>query len=778
MDPARWKRLEPLLDQLLELPAPDRIHYLEQLRTSDPQAGVELEVLLHWCDRPDGFLERPVVREAASLLSEPEPGSPVPASIGPFRIVRELGQGGMGAVYLAERADGQFEQRVALKLIRGVFTPGDYLVRRFLEERRILASLQHSGIARLLDGGMTPDGFPWFAMELVEGQRIDRYSDRQRLPIEQRLRLFMDVCDAVQYAHQNLVVHRDLKPSNILVTDTGSIKLLDFGIARLVTPGDGSDATESTLRALTPDYASPEQIRGEPLTTATDVYSLGVILYEQLTGDRPYRLTGRSSLEIDRTLSEREIPPPSNAAARVGSAVAAHRGTTPERLARRLRGDLDTIVLAALRTEPDRRYGSAEQLALDIRRHLEGRPVSAHRDTIGYRSARFIGRHRIGVAAAALIGSLLIGTTVVTQVQSRRTARERDKAAALSGFMIDLFAAPDPWYGGGASLTVRELLDSGAARIGREFHSQPEMKADLLNMIGRSYQGLGLFDQAEATLESALVASRRTGSDFRIARDMMWLGSLASDQEDFAAAESLSRSALARQRRAVPEGSPELMSQLIYLAEVLRKTGRLDEAESLVREAVAIARRQRPEAPLRLALMLNDLGHVLRDRGDHSGAMARYREALKLRRAALGRDHPDVANLELNLARVLHLSGDTAAADLMRHAIQVKRGAFGDDHPEIAWDRAELAAVLEDRGAWAEAESLYRAALTVQRRALPPGHTRTATTLLGLGRVLLARGDRAGARPLMEEALGMYQRAAWRNQGRIEEAKALLASMD
>jgi serine/threonine-protein kinase len=303
------------------------------------------------------------------------------------------------------------------------------------------------------------------------------------------------------------------------------------------------------------------------------------------------------------------------------------------------------------------------------------------------------------------------------------------------------------------------------------------MKSDLLNMMGRSYQGLGLFDVAAATLESALVTSRRTGSDVRIARDLMWLGNLASDREDFAAAESLSRSALASQRRSVPAGSPELMAQLIFLAEVLRKTGRLDEAESLVQEALAIARRQRPEVPLRVALMLNDLGHVLRDRGDFAGAATRYREALELRRAVLGPDHADVANLEINLARVRHRLGDTTAATAMRNAIAVKRRAFGDRHPEVAWDRAELAEVLEGQGELVEAESLYLAALEVQRRALRPGHTRTAVTLLGLGRVALARGDSASARDRIAESLTMLRGADWPEQRRIQEGERILASL-
>jgi serine/threonine-protein kinase len=766
-----------LLDAAIELDPEDRLAYLDTECAGDPVLRADLERLLQACERAAGSLAQPAPQSYATLFADLAGGPSLDGvRVGPYRIVGDIGHGGMGAVYLADRADGQFEQRVALKLVRGALSTDDHIARRFLEERQILALLDHPHIARLLDGGVTVDGIPWFAMDFVPGTRLDRYCDAQRLSTEKRLQLFLEVCDAVQYAHRNLVVHRDLKPSNILITETGDVKLLDFGIAKLLTGGEGAAATQ-TLRALTPEYASPEQIRGEPVTTASDVYSLGVILYELLSGQRPYRLAGRTPHEIERAVLEAQVERTSIAAASDGAATAAARSSTPERLRRRLRGDLDTIVVTALRKEPQRRYSSVEQLATDLRRHLGGLPVFARGDTVGYRAGKFIGRHRLSVGVALGIAALLIGTLIVTQLQSARIAQERDKAEQLSQFLMDLFGAPDPWYGRGASVTVREMLDSGAARISRELAGQPDAQADLLSVIGRSYWGLGLYAQAKHALDSALEATRRAGgNESKLARDQMYLAGAALDHEDYTVAESLARTALASQRRQVGPGSPDLTSHFLILGYVLLETGRPAEAEAVFREALGIERAQQPVAPLRLALTLHDLAHALRAQGDLATAETLYREALALRRDALGNDHPDVANLWANIARTRHALGDTAAPTLMRQALNVKRRAFGDRHPEIADDQAILAGMLADGGDFAAAESLYHAALAVQRQALPARHSLTAMTLLGLGRAILARGDVAAAGPILEEAVSMLRVVRPFDHRQIAQAESVLAA--
>ena len=436
----RWRRIEALLDQALELPSGEREGWLREACAGDPGLRREVAELLEAGERTDGFLEGQASERAAGLIEHAggtaEPGVPAPAipsRVGPFRIERELGRGGMGTVYLAER-DEQFRQRVALKLIRRGLDLDEHLLRRFVDERQILASLEHPGIARLLDGGVTPDGAPWFAMEYVEGKPLDAWCDERTLSIEDRLKLFAEVCDAVSYAHGRLVVHRDLKPSNILVTDTGSVKLLDFGIAKLLVPGAAADAdlTRTGLRLLTPEYASPEQLRGDAITQASDVYSLGVLLYRLLTGRRPYRIRGLSAGEAERVVLEREPPLPSLAARSAEEADspdasapdsptqrARARGTTPELLSAHLRDGLDGIVLTALAKDPARRYPSVEALAADIRRYLEGLPV------------RPGGRPRLTRPLAAALAVMVLGVLAVTVVRRATRAEPAGSAAPL-----------------------------------------------------------------------------------------------------------------------------------------------------------------------------------------------------------------------------------------------------------------------------------------------------------------------------------------------------------
>jgi eukaryotic-like serine/threonine-protein kinase len=786
----RWARVAEALDAALDAPAAERDRLLRERCGDDADLRAEVEALLRAATR-DGFLDAPAARFAAPLLDDARDDD-APAEeggrVGPFRVVREIGRGGMGAVYLAEREGEEFRQRVAIKLVRGgADTPG--AVRRFVEERRILASLEHPDIARLVDGGVTAAGVPWFAMEYVEGAPLDAHCDADRLPVEARIELFCRVCDAVQYAHRNLVVHRDLKPSNVLVAADGRPKLLDFGIAKLLpSAADAAAAGATGLggRPLTPEYASPEQLRGEPVSTASDVYALGVVLYLLLTGRHPFAAADGATADPLRPLLDEPPPLPSacvaadpeaTSAAAPPAERAAARGTTPAALARRLRGDLDAIVLKAMRREPDARYPTADGLAADLRRHLGGLPVGARADTRRYRLRKFVGRNRAAVTSTAGAAALLLGFSVVTALQAERLAAERDRARQAEEFLVGMLHRADPYQGRGRAMTVRELLDAGRARLESGASQPPEVRARLHFALGRAYHGLGEYDQAVALLDSSRVALRRLHGDAH--PETISVANQLADVLRFAGrydeARALYASIIDARRRRHGNVSTEVARSLNGLAMVLRMQGRPEEAEPLLREALAIDRRHVAAEPAALTQTLNNLGHVLREQGDLAGAEALHRESLAARRALWGEAHFEVSVSLSNLAGVVRDRGDLVAADsLYRHALELRLRLVGDAHPDVAGDRAGYARLLHLRGEPAAAEPLYRRALAVQRRALPEGHPVTATTLLELGRVLLDLDRPAEAEPLLREALAARARALAPGHRLVVEAQDAL----
>ncbi|MGH7472284.1 MAG: serine/threonine protein kinase, partial [Longimicrobiales bacterium] len=512
MDPARWDRINELFHGALEREPRDRDLFLRAACADDASLYHEVHALLAAEAAAQRALGGMVSDAVTSLLDTSMEGKPV----GPYRVVREIGHGGMGAVYLAERVDGQFEQQVALKLIKQGMDTEQFL-RRFRAERQILARLQHPHIARLLDGGIDHDGRPYFALEYVAGEPIDRYCDARGLAVDDRLALFVDACRAVMYAHGNLVVHRDLKPAHILVTEDGQVRLLDFGIAKVLREDEEASAglTQVGIRALTPAYASPEQVRGEAVGTSTDVYSLGVILYELLTGARPYDVEQRSPAEVERVVCHTEPERPSTkvlhswgASAQAAQTFGRAHGVDVTRARRRLTGDLDVICLKALQKDPARRYPSVEALLEDIRRNLAGLPVLARPDAIGYRLAKFAGRHRVGLMGTAatlvLIASVAAFYTVRLSNERDRAQQEAAKAEQVATFLRGLFEVSDPSESRGQTVTARELLDQGAQRIERELASQPVVRAAMMRVIGDVYHSLGLHTSAKPLLERAL----------------------------------------------------------------------------------------------------------------------------------------------------------------------------------------------------------------------------------------------------------------------------------
>jgi serine/threonine-protein kinase len=787
----RRREAESLFERALDLDPGERGDWLAGATGGDAELRAEVESLLEAHERAEGVLERAdALRLATASLVGASPVLPG-ARLGRYRIVREIGRGGMSTVYLAERADGQFQRDAALKIVRA----GPYdedLRRRLLTERQILASLDHPDIARLLDGDLTSEGRPYLVMEHVEGLPIDGYCDRSRLTVIERLRLFCRVARAVHHAHRNLVVHRDLKPSNVLVTPDGQPKLLDFGIARILDTGPVdavSPVTRPGFLPMTPEYASPEQMRGEVLTTGSDVYSLGIVLYELLCGHRPYAFAGGSPREVVEAVCGREPEPPSRRlqaeegfvcargrrSAATPAAVAAARRSSPERLERRLRGDLDAIALKALRKEPAERYASAEDLARDIERHRDGLPVEAHRRSRLYRGRKFVRRHRAGtVAASVAMLSLVVGAAAAAwQAAEARGERDRadaarteteaalDRAQDVTGALAQIIGAGDPWAPGFQdTATARALLALGLARV-EALEGQPGVQAALLDVLARVRASLGGLEEADALARRSLDLRLRSlgEEDPEVAASLNILGDIARKRGRYHEAEALHREALDLQVHHLGPQHPEVAGTLTDLA--LQIPGQRAEAEELSRRAVAIRRASLgAEHPL-VASSLMVLGSIQRSRGNPAGAEAAYREALEIRRKVLGPEHPEVANSMVHLADLVQMYVDrtSRAESLYRQALDMQRRALGANHPARVHALGSLAELLSGRGEHAAAERLLREGLEIRRAAFGPRHRAAAEGLGQLAAELRRQGRLGEAERLLRESLTLWREA-------------------
>ncbi len=738
----------------------ERIELLDEACGDDLDLRREVESLLVAAEESGSFLERdPPATQPSRRGQEPIEGR----RIGPYRLLGLLSRGGMGTVYLAARRFGEFEKRVALKLLQPEMAEQEEIRWRFRTESRILAALDHPNIARFLDAG-TEDGQHYIVIEYIEGQPLDEYCDAHKLSTRERLELFRGACSAVQFAHQNTVVHRDLKPANILVTAGGVPKLLDFGIAKLLNPDLFSRAAAPTvLRPYTPEYASPEQVLGEPITTASDVYSLGVLLYQLLTGHPPYRFSSYLPGEVVRTVCEHEPEKPSVAVLRrqevsgaqgtrvlTPESVAATRDGDPGRLRRRLAGDLDNIALQALRKEPQRRYASVEQLSEDLRRHLEGRPVSARGDSVVYRAGKFIRRHRFGVAAVAAALLALLAFGVVMAVQRARLAEALAGEELVTGFLIDLFEVSDPLAQGEQPLSAREILDRGKDKLATELHQRPEVQARLQGAIGAIYGKLGEYDDAEQLLRRSL-AVRRThvdAPDPGLASNLNDLGEVVRARGQYDEAEALLREALAMRRALFGEGHSAVGESLNNLASLLRFRGDVDHAEQLYSEAIDIFRLGDDRE--NLANTLNNLARLHQGQGELDAAERLFREALALRREVLTPDHALVANSLSNLAALLQEKGEHASAEpLYRESLAILRQKLGDRHPWVGFSLSALTSLLITVGEHAEAERQAREAAVILRATLPEDHWRIRYAESMRGACLTALGRYEEAEPIL-----------------------------
>jgi len=698
MSPEQWGQLKELFRVAIEHEPLQRAAYLDHACADDPALRAEIESLLASHDDAETFIETPAFANTLKEIIESTAGQVEGRRIGSYQLIREIGRGGMGTVYLARRADEQYEKLVALKVVRRGMDTED-IVRRFRNERQILASLDHPNIARLLDGGTTDDGLPYLVMEYVEGTPVTDYCDRHHSNTNERLQLFRTICAAVQHAHQNLVVHRDLKPSNILVTPDGTPKLLDFGIAKVLTPELSAlmiEHTRTELRVLTPDYASPEQVRGEKLMTTSDVYSLGVVLYELLTGHRPYRSQRTPPHELARLICEQEPVRPSQAIADGGWRMADSTEPEPSSLNTKseirnpkfLRGDLDNIILMALRKEPARRYASVGQFSEDIRRHLDGLPVFARKDTFTYRTTKFVRRNRLGVAAAGIIGLSLLCGIVATGWQARAAQQEKARAESVSAFLKSMLAYSNPRIStsgkNGGETTMTDVLDEAVKRLdSEEFTNQLEVKAELEQIIGDSYGGQGRQDLWEQHLKKYIDLQKSLhGEDDpqTIVANANW--AMLLEHKDVAESEKVYRRVLPLMRTEHLKGN--------------------------------ITARDLAEA-------LNNFGYLRRTQGDSKEAEAVFREALVLTPELAREDRFWVGLTRSTLASTLADQGKfDEALQTAFEAVAEYRQTGRTGTPDFGFSLTVLGGFLTDKGAFAEADETLKEAETILRQSQSP----------------------------------------------------------
>ncbi len=739
----RWRVIEDLFQTACDM-EPEQRAALFREADWDTLLRREVEALVASSENTSSFLSKPVDQERRKLGVA---ASEELQQFGAYRLVRLLGEGGMARVYLGARADEQYEQAVAIKVMLGGISQRRAMLLRFRVERQILANLSHPNIARLLDAGVLTDGTPYLVMEFVDGISIDDYCKQKKLSLEGRLKLFAQVCSAVAFAHKNLVVHRDIKPANILVTAQGVPKLLDFGIAKLMDDCEIADRlvapTLPLERLLTPEYASPEQIRGDSVSTVTDVYGLGLVLYELLTGRHPFRSRASSPHEFLRQVSETEPQPPSSVA----------RGNGDPDLARKLKGDLDQIVLMATRHEPDRRYASVAQFAEDVGAYLNGYPVTARVDTVAYRATKFFQRHKLGVIAGFVLMLTLIAFVSGMAVLHGRAKREQLKAERQAAFLADMFRSATPHVARGRDVTARDLLDQGANRVDRELAGEPEVQASLLRNIASAYYSLGLYEEAQrAAQRSHELRVQTLGADDPTTADTLLLvARIIGNKGEYESAEALLRQVLAIRRKILSPDDPALAQSLMLLGASLSQQHKDAEAEDLLQQALPIYRRRGSNLGVDtrevLALLLERKGH-------YPDAMRVMRESVDIAQRVEGPDSPIYATSLNNLARTLISSGNYSEAEsVLRQSLAIHHKVHDKQHPALFTPTNNLSVALLNQGKWAEAEPLLREMLNSGTRLLGPSHPYVIATQTNLAALQHAAGRLSQARHLYNQAL-------------------------
>ncbi len=755
MQADRAERIAGIVERSLELQGSERAKLIVHLCEGDAELQREAESLLNFEEEAHGFIEAPAYEAVAQSVVDAVADLRTEQILGDYKIVSLLGEGGMGEVYLAE--DTALGRQVAIKFVKSGFGNSN-IVRHFRKEEQILASLTHPNIARLYRGSVTPDGVPYFVMEYVDGDRLDDYCRDEQLPITARLNLFRKICSAVSYAHQHLIIHRDIKPGNIRMTAEGEPKLLDFGIAKLLDPQTASIGAQTMTLAsvMTPEYSSPEQVRGENMTTASDVYSLGVVLYELLTEQKPYRIDSRTPANIARAITEGQPARPSTALT---------KNALPFAKSQSLRGDLDNIVLKALRKEPERRYASVAQFSDDIRRHLEGQPVMARKDTVAYRASKFVARNKVAVFAAALILLAIISGLVVSLAQAKSARQERDvaqrerlKAQRINSFLQEMLGAAAPEIKG-VDVKVVELLSEASRRAKADAASQPDVMADVLMTLGRTYISLGLFEPAADNLRAAADASLKANGELNstTATSLGWLGLALGDLAQSEEGESVSRKAVLLQRQLHPEGNADLGVALYSLGLNRVANGEARSAIPLLEESSALIEKHLSQNHGYFLATLTALAVADEKSGDASGAEALYRRSIALGRHVERRYRIYLAQASGYLGAMLINRGGYADAEVaLRESEQVYREVGADS--SVPMIQAWLGSLYLVQSDYARAEIEFRKALEVLPRYLPADHYIPADAKYGLGLTLTRTNRASEGEPYLREALASRQK--------------------
>jgi eukaryotic-like serine/threonine-protein kinase len=761
MSATRLALLESLFDAALGLPVTVRESFIDESTSHDPALAAELRALLSAHALSDSVFASPLRTDHE--LSQRWVG----ARLGAYEIGVQIGSGGMGTVHEAVRADDQYRQRVAVKFLNRS-AEGGVAVRRFRAERQILASLQHPNIASLVDGGVTPDGLPYFVMEYIDGEPITRWCDTRALPIAARLGLFLQVCSAVRAAHQKLVVHRDLKPGNILVTTDGTVKLLDFGIAKLMRDEQATNvptATQMGHRAFTPEYAAPEQLRGTPVDTTADVYSLGVVLFELLAGQRPFDLRDKSFAEMERIVCEQASPRPSSVLAVDRWRAVGERSDARAR--RAIEGDLDAIALMALRKEPERRYASVDALARDITQHLDEQPVQARPDSLGYRVRKFVQRRRLESAAAVVAALSLVVGSAVALGQARRAEAQRvvataqsERATEVTNFLMTMLNSSNP-ESFGKDVTMRTVLDSAVIRADA-MKVAPELEAEIRAVMGNAYLALGELDIAEKQFVLDLAARRRNapGGDYLTAVTFSKLALVAETRGQIPVADSLLQLAERLYERFPHVDRREEETAIENRGRILYQLGKVPEALAQYRKALAVSARYFPTDDSANAPTFVNAAVVFGDAGELAAADSFSLLSIQTVKRAHGAVHPMVANALSVRAGVLEAQGRMEeATSAYIETLNIKRTLLGPQHVSYATTGVNYADHLMRREKWREAATMAREILALRGKSLDESSYPIQGSLVYLGRALAHMDSAKAGEPLVREARALREKS-------------------